>query len=210
MRPRVAFSVLLAIGAAMHIALLTTRPGSLAPIATYSGWLLLSGAVAITFWVRNQRADAELDKRRLLRGEKVPRMRIEGLGWFAVAAAAGFVMHVLNTFSSSGKYSHHQGITLVFFILAASSSAQLRGPVGDADAPVPDDSPLSRAGSLLRRLVGLTIACVGVGLIYSGIASSGDSTDGLRRVISWFFKAGGVVFALIGLALALLPRRDDA
>jgi len=210
MRSRVAFAILLAVGAAMHLALLTTPPRSLVPIAMYSAWMLLSGAVVVTFWLRGQHADAALDKRRLLRGEKVRRPRVEGLGWFAATAAAGLLMHVLNAISTSGPYTQQRGMWLVFFILAASCSAQLRGTVGDSNAPMPDDSAVARTGTLIRRLAGVAIGGVGVGLFYVGTASAATPGDGFALVISWFFKASGAVLVLIGLAFALLRRRDDA
>jgi len=193
----------------MHLGLLSRSPRSLVPITMYLAWMLLSGLVAITFWLRNQRADAALDRRRLLRGEKVRRPRVEGLGWFAVSVAAGLVMHALNAFVASGPYTQQRGMWLVFFILAVSCSHQLRGPVGDSNAPIPDGSPVARAGSVLRRLAGVALACVGVGLFYVGTASAATPGDGFDLVIRLFFKASGVILVLIGLALALLPRRDD-
>lgn len=210
MRPRVVFATLLAFGAAMHLALLTTPPRSLVPLALYAGWLVLSGAVALTYWVRSPHAHAALERNRLLRGKRLRQPRVEGLGWFAVSAAAGLVMHVLNAISTSGSANQQRGMWLVFFILAASCSAQLRGAPGDTDAPIPDDSTIARAGSLLRRVTGMAIGLVGVGMFFLGVASRARSGDGFALVIMWFLMASGVVLVLIGLALVFLPRRNDA
>ncbi len=210
MRPRTIFAGLLACGAAVHLGLLKTPPASLLPIAVYSGWLLLSGAVATTLFFKVRRANATVVERRLLRGRKVPPVRLDGIAPFALAAGAGLVMHFLNAISTSGPRIQQRGMWLVFFILLAGSLVQLRGPRGDVSAPVRDGSPVARVGSLLRRLVGVTLGLVGVGLLYLGIAQAVPSGDGFAITISWFFKASGLLLVLIGLALALLPSRDDA
>jgi hypothetical protein len=207
MRPRVAFAILLAIGAVMHFALLTSSPRSFLPLATYCSWLLLSGVVAAIFWVRSRHETSTLERRRLIRGQHVDRPRVEGLGWFTVTAAVGLVMHLLNAAIASGKSTQQRGMWLLFFIFAVSCSAQLRGPPGDQAAPIPDDSALSRTATSVRRAVGVIIACVGTGLIYLG-STSGTPSDGFGLVITWLFKAGGVAFVLIGLTLALLPERQ--
>jgi hypothetical protein len=208
MRPRIAFAVLLAVGAAMHLSLLTSSPRSLLPIAMYCAWLLLSALVAATFWARNELAARALRQRKLLRGQKVVGSRVEGLGWFAVTAAGGLAMHLLNAASASTKYSQQSGMWLLFFIFAASCSAQLRGPPGDSAAPIPDNSAVSRTATSVRVAMGAMIGCIGIGLIYLGAVSSGTPSDGLDIAIAWLFKAGGAVLALIGLALALLPKRE--
>jgi hypothetical protein len=210
MRPRIAFAALLAIGAAMHLPLLTTPARSLVPIAMYSGWLLLSGAVAVALWLRIRHADPVLDSRARLRGKKVAGLRVEGLGWFAITASSGLVLHLFHAFGKSGPRPGTQGLWLVLFALAVGCSVQLRGPVGDSDAPIPDGSTVARVGHLLRRLAGVAISCVGIGLLYIGITSAGASGDGFALAISWFFKASGVIVFLVGLPFALMPPRDDA
>jgi hypothetical protein len=210
MRPRIAFAALLAIGAAMHLPLLTMPARSLVPIVMYSGWLLISGAVAVALWLRVRQADPVLDSRARLRGRKVPGPRVEGLGWFVITAASGLVLHFLHAFGTSGPRPGRQGLWIVLFALATGCAVQLRGPVGDANAPIPDGSTVARVGHVLRRLAGIAISSVGIGLVYIGITSAGASGDGFALAISWFFKASGVIVFLIGLPFALLPPRDEA
>lgn len=98
---------------------------------------------------------------------------------------------------------------LVFFALAAGCSVQLRGLVGGSDAPLPDDSTVAGGGHPLRRLAGVAVSSLGVGLFLIGITSPGTPGDGVALTLSWFFKASGVIVFLVGLPFALMRPRND-
>ena len=194
----------------MHLFLLTASPKTLLPLAMYFGWLIVGGTVVGTFWVRRQQTSVGQDRRLLLRRKVSSRPTVEGLGWFALAATVGLVIHLVNALKSASKSAQQENMWLVLFILATGCLVQLRGPAGDPDAPIPDRSPTARVARLVRRLAGVMIGSIGVWLLYLGGTGSSTYSDAYSQAILWFFKASGALLVLIGLALALRSNRNDA
>jgi hypothetical protein len=210
MRPRIVFAILLAIGAALHLAFVSKAGRGVSPIVAYACWMILAVAAAAMLWFVHQHSEEAHEEPGEPGGWRARALAIEGLGWFAVTAAIGLVMHLLNLVGRSDIRSQRRGMWLLFFIFLVSCVGQLRGPAGDSDAPVPDGSRLARGAALLRRAVGVAIGCAGVGLLYLGFATSVNPGDGFGLAIAWFFRFGGAALLLIGIALTWLRGRDDA
>lgn len=67
----------------------------------------------------------------------------------------------------------------------------------------------SRAGSILRRVIGVWLCCTGVGLLFVGLSESARASGGLGPFAAWYFVAAGVFLILLGLLFALMPKRQS-
>lgn len=160
-------------------------------------------------WRRESDALPAQARRRSFRRVEVNTARVEGLRPFAFAAGAGLAIHLINAVGQSGAQHQQRGMWLVFFILAVCAVYQLRGTRGDTDAPIADGSRIARAGSILRRAMGVLLCCTGVGLLFVGLSASATASGGLGLFSGWYFVAAGVFLMLLGLLLALMPKREN-
>jgi hypothetical protein len=208
MRPRAVFGSLLALGALLHLGLLTSSPRSLSPLSWYLGWLLVSALVAALLAAGAHKAHATVVRESLVRGRRsAPPRRVEGLGWFGATALAGLAMHLINLGSTSQSYTQ-RGMWLLFFIFAVSSARQLRGAPGDTTAPIPDGSNVARGATWLRRAIGFSIVAGGLVMIVLGMRGFNQFEDRFSMAMIGFFIVSGVILSLIGLAIAFMRNRQ--
>jgi len=135
---------------------------------------------------------------------------MDGLGVLAGIAIVGLVIHILGPYNASRRWSQQTAMGIMFVLCAAGCWGLLRGTRGDMNAPIPDGSAPVRALGWLRRFAGIAIGCWGAWLFVLGIRSWGQSADGFDRALNLMFVAGGPLWLIIGMALALRRGRDGA
>lgn len=179
MRPRIAFALIFAFGAAVHLSVLIRPPVSVGYLAVYLGWLLPSIAFAWFVWAKSSPARPRTAREARGRPE-APGLWMDGLGLFVGIAASGLVIHVFGPYKGSyawpdpgphgkSEWTQARAMLLMLALCAAGCRGLLRGKPGDEAAPLPDDSRLVRAGGWLRRLAGVGIACWGAWLFVAGV-----------------------------------------
>lgn len=208
MRPRIAFAILLALCAALHLALLVSPPRVVGYLALYLGWLLPSALLALLL-----RAGAAAPAPLPTRGRPASSgVWMQGLGLFVGIAAVGLVIHLFGPYKASSgasrSWTQPGAMSLMLVLSAAGCWGLLRGAPGDTAAPIPDGAWLVRAGGWLRRLAGLGLSCWGAWMLVLGIRHWGSSAEGVDRLMNLMFLAGGPVFVLVGLALARRRGRE--
>lgn len=211
MRPRIAFAVLLALCAALHLVLLVSPPRVVGHLALYLGWLLPSAVVALLLRASSAAPRPPSARERRMRPVSSD-LWMEGLGLFVGIAAVGLVIHLFGpykaTSGSSRSWTQPGAMSLLFVLSAAGCRGLLRGAPGDNAAPIPDGAWLVRAGDWLRRLAGLGLSCWGAWLLVLGIRHWGQSADRIDRLMNLMFLAGGPLFVIIGLAIARRRGRE--
>lgn len=215
MRPRIAFALLLALGAGMHLVLIFSPPRSFGYLAFYLCWLLPSAAFAWFLWARSSAPQPLSARGRRMRPASSG-LWMEGLGLFVGIATVGLVIHIFGPFEpyrpsrGAARWTQYSAMSLIFILSAGGCWGLLRGAPGDTTAPIPDGSRLVHAGGWLRRLAGIGISCWGAWLLVLGIRDWGQSADGFDRLLNLMFVVGGPLWLLIGLKLALRRGRSDA
>ncbi|MDQ8023117.1 MAG: hypothetical protein REI94_14870 [Moraxellaceae bacterium] len=214
MRPRIAFAVILALGAVTHLALMLKPPPGWGYLALYLGWLVPSAVVALFLRGGSAEPPPSSARRRGVRQAASSGVWMEGLGLFVGIAAVGLVIHVFGPYREHGRswrdWDQGDALAMMFALCAAGCWGLLRGEPGDKTAPIPDDSMLVRVGGWLRRLAGIAISCWGAWLFILGIRHWGESSDGFDRLMNLAFVIGGPLWFFIGLALARRSRRSAA
>ena len=139
---------------------------------------------------------------------------MQGLGVFVCIATVGLVIHIFGPYEitrpsrSAARWTQQSAMFLMFALSAGGCWGLLRGAPGDTDAPIPDGSRVVRAGGWLRRLAGVGLGCWGAWLLVIGIRQWGQST-GVDRMLNLVFVVGGLLWLVIGLALALRRGRSS-
>ena len=222
MQPRIAFAILLALGAMMHLLVLISPPHRVGYLGVYLLWLLPSIAFALFVRAKSSSPRPLSARERQLRQTPSSGLWMEGLGLFVGIAAVGLVIHLFSPYRevsgwnpdikppSSRQWNQYSALSLMFILCAAGCWGLLRGAPGDTSAPIPDGSTMVRALGWLRRLAGIAIACWGAWLFVMGILNWGQSADGFNRLLNIMFVVGGPFWLFIGLKLARRRGRDDA
>jgi len=210
MRPRISFAILLAFGAATHLALFVLPPGSRGYLALYLVWLLPSAAYAWLLWARSSAPGPRPARERPRTSSSA--LWMDGLGLFVGIATVGLLIHLFGPYnphpiSRSHRWTQGSAMSLMFILCTAGCWGLLRGAPGDTEAPIPDGSRLVRAGGWLRRLAGVGIGCWGAWLLVLGLRHWQQS-DGIDRLMNLMFVVGGPLFLLLGLTFALRRGRS--
>ncbi len=209
MRPRVAFAIVLAVGAVLHVGLLGGTAASSRSMAVYFGWLALAAVTAAIYIGRSFRNDREA-RRNLRPGRRPPaRSRVEGLGLLIIPAAAGMFIHLTTAFTPTSTGNFRRGMWLCVFILGTSGYIALRKKYSDEEPPIEDASPAARAFVAAQYAFGGVLFLIGSGMLYRVMSFSGGN-DGLNQVASLVMLVGGIALMTIGaLIIALRLRKSD-
>lgn len=208
MRPRVAFAIVLAVGAVLHVGLLGGTAASSRSMTVYFGWLALASVTAAIYVGRSFRDDREA-RRNLRPGRRPPaRSRVEGLGLLILPAAAGSFIHLTTMFTSTTTANFRRGMWLCVFILGTSAYIALRKKYSDEEPPIEDGSPVARAFTAAQYVFGGVLLFIGCAMLYRVMSFSGGN-DSLNQVASLFMLAGGIALTTIGgLIIALRLRKS--
>jgi hypothetical protein len=208
MRPRVAFAIVLAVGAVLHVGLLGGTAASSRSMAVYFGWLALAAVTAAIYVGRSFRDDREA-RRNLRPGRRPPaRSRVEGLGLLIIPAAAGMFIHLMTVFTNTSTRDFRRGMWLCLFILGTCAYIALRKKYSDEEPPIQDDSPVARAFVAVQYAFGGVLLLIGSGMLYRVMSFSGGN-DSLNQAASLLMLAGGIALITIGaLVIALRLRKS--
>ena len=208
MRPRVAFAIVLAVGAVLHVGLLGGTTASSRSMGVYFGWLALAVVAAAIYVGRSLRDDREA-RRTLRPGRRPPaRSRVEGLGLLIIPAAAGMFIHLMTVFTNTSTRNFRRGMWLCVFILGACAYIALRKKYSDEEPPIQDGSPAARAFVAVQYAFGGVLLLIGSGMLYRVMSFSGGN-DSLNHAASLFMLAGAIALITIGaLVIALRLRKS--
>lgn len=208
MRPRVAFAIVLALGAVLHVGLLGERAASSRSLAVYFGWLALATVTAAIYVFRLLRDDREA-RRGLRPGRRPPaRSRVEGLWLLIVPAAMGALIHLSTAFTPTSTRTFRRGIWLCVFALGSCAYIALRKKYSDEDPPIEDGSPATRVFAAIQYVFGGLLFLIGSGMLLRLMSFSGGH-DTLNQAAGLFMLAGGIALMTIGVVIIAVRLRSS-
>lgn len=207
MRPRVAFALVLGVGALLHVGLLGGTSASSRSLGMYLGWLAIAAATAVFYIARTRRAESASHPAPRRRYRTAPRRGVEGLWVLILPAAIGLFIHLASAFTPTSTSSFRRGMWLCVFSLSAGAYVSLRERISDEEPPIEDVSPWVRASGYVKIVFSALLILAGAGMLYQALFFPGAG-DRLNQVGSLFMLTGGVVFLLVGVAVIALHLRD--